>query len=157
MEAYLVCLVAYLFLNEKADSDYYKMTFITILFILTRLFLPEYSTEFVLNFLAITDCVLLLLLFVATNGRLTSTLIVLSVIPKIIDILLCTLSNGDVPLEILVFAMNADEYLVIGVILALLAKESSSVVIKFYIDPMKVGYRLFILNSLFGIVLILNF
>ena len=157
MEAYLVCLVAYLFLNQKADSDCYKIIFITILFILTRLFLPEYSTEFVLNFLVITDCVLLLLLFVATKGRVAFTIIALSVIPKIIDILLCNFSNGNAPLEILIFAMNADEYLVIGIILALLAKESSSVVTKFYIDPTKVGYRLFILHSLFGIVLILNF
>jgi hypothetical protein len=157
MEYYLVCLVAYLFLNDKADVSYYKITFIMIIFILSRWLLPEYLTVDVLRFLAITDSLAVLLLLILAKDRLTLIIISIAVIPKITDIILCNFSNGNVPLALLTMTLNADEYFIVGIITTLLFRESSSVITQLYVDPKKVGYRLFIMNSIFGVTLLLNF
>ena len=156
MESYLICLIAYFCLNVKADESHYKITLILGFFITIRWLLPTYGTEDTILFLTILDSITVLLLLIVSKDKVTSTLIGVSVIPKVIDILLCNFSDGNVPLGLLLMTLNADEYLILGVVITLLVKENVQLITKLHIDPRVVGYRLWILDGIFGMVLLSN-
>ena len=153
MESYLIFLFAYLFLNKKADDSTYKITFLLIVYIISE---SLFFTGGILcnPFLLILGVVIVSTLVVVNKGWKSTTLMILILTPKILDLSLCINPSLNLHPEIIPIVMDSNYWMVSGVSLILLLKESSRLLFSVQPDPESIGYPLFILNAIFGVIII---
>ena len=153
MESYLIFLFAYLFLNRKADESTYKITFVLIVYLIS---LSLFFTGGIRcnPFLLILDIGTITSLIVVNRGWKSGSLMVLLLTPKVLDLSLCFFPLLHLPSYLHNMTVNSNSWMVGGVCLILLLKESSKLLLSAQPDPKSIGYPLFILNAIFGVILI---
>lgn len=156
MLSYLVWFLLYLLISVRSSDVEYKVTIASALYIIIKSSLSIFHLQSILMTVFFVDLFILVLLFVIVRDLSVSLLLLVSCIPKSIDICNYFLIGIDLPYWVLSIGLNADEWFICGVILTLLYKEHTNTLTKFYLDPAVVGYKVYILNTVFAILILLN-